>query len=486
MKKTYRSLLFALIATAGFTACSDYEAPDITTESAISIVSRETTFPAAASAGTITFNAKGPVTVQSSSEWLSASVEGNTINLNVAQNNSLDGRAATLYVKCGNITDEIAVIQSGLIFKFNADVATIDIDSDAWTTSYDASANVDIEVSSDAEWLTADLADGKLTIAATRNTGLSARTGLLTISAGSLKSEITVNQGPLSFPLVKITEISQNDDEKVYTYDFPSDIAVDLTADVNWINASFANETVTIKVDANNSGHMRSGTLTYSVDGTTGEVEISQYDFDKDIVGEYQWIYTDPKDNNDYFILATINHSDKDYSLDFSVGAYKLSAAITWDDATRTLSLAGGTYLGKWSSYYAFICYSYNNASDGKTYTTWGNAYYMDASFTYFEQEGNGYTGAEFVDGAGIANPINYLMIYAFKEQTAASGGTVGYITRMIEPVLLRTHDISAESVAKTSATPFKRTAASKNARRIANARQVTEAQLSNDNVLAH
>ncbi len=45
MKKIYKSVLFAIIAAAGFTACSDYEAPDITTESAISITGHETSFP---------------------------------------------------------------------------------------------------------------------------------------------------------------------------------------------------------------------------------------------------------------------------------------------------------------------------------------------------------------------------------------------------------------------------------------------------------
>ena len=190
-------------------------------------------------------------------EWITATVDGNRIDITVDQNNALTGRSGTITVKCGNATDNISIIQSGIIFKYD-DVSTIDIDSDAWSQSYKAEATLPVSVTSDSEWLKASLTDGILTIAADRNTKLQARTGIVTISVGNLTNDITVNQGPLIFPLVKVTEISQNDDAKTYTYDFPSDITVQFNTESSWIHATFANETVTITVDENNSGHMLS------------------------------------------------------------------------------------------------------------------------------------------------------------------------------------------------------------------------------------
>ena len=152
MKKIYKSLFITMIAAAGFTACSDYEAPDITTESAITIVSRNTDFPAAASTGVIKFKADGPVTVSSANDWITASVEGDEINISVVQNNSIDGRAGSIIVKSGNAEDEISIIQSGIIFKFD-EVGEIATDSDPSTHAYPIDANAPIEVSSDADWV---------------------------------------------------------------------------------------------------------------------------------------------------------------------------------------------------------------------------------------------------------------------------------------------------------------------------------------------
>lgn len=115
MKKIYKSLFIAMIAAAGLTACSDYEAPDITTESAITIVSRDTDFPASASTGSIKFKSNGPVTVTSDKEWITASVEGDVINIAVEPNTAVEGRAGNIIVKSGDAMDEISVVQAGLI-----------------------------------------------------------------------------------------------------------------------------------------------------------------------------------------------------------------------------------------------------------------------------------------------------------------------------------------------------------------------------------
>lgn len=477
MKKTYRSILFALIAATGFTACNDYEAPDITTESAITIVSHDTTFPAEASTGSITFEAKGPVTVTTDNEWITATLDGNTINIAVAQNNALDGRTGTIIVKCGNATDEISIIQSGIIFKF-ADVSEIDIEADAWTNSYEANATIPMSVTSDAEWLKGLIADGILTINADRNTKLQARTGILTITVGDLTYDITVNQGPLTFPLVKVTEISQNDDAKTYTYNFPSDIEVTLSSDVEWLHGSFENETVTITVDANNDGHIRKGNLSYSLEGTEGSVSVEQYEFDKDIAGEYQWIYTNPADNVDYYYPATIKRDGSNYAIDFTLGRYNVSAAITWDDNTRTLNLAGGNYIGMWSSYYAYICYPFIDPEDGETYFTWSTEPSMNASFIYFEQNGLGITGATFVDAKTFEYDLLYIQIHAFKAQPPSSPNSAGYISKMVDPILMRTQTLSSET---TSATPFKATTMTKAATRRANAKPAPGVSLMKD-----
>ena len=219
MKKIYKSLFITMIAAAGFTACSDYEAPDITTESAITIVSRNTDFPAAASTGVIKFKADGPVTVSSANDWITASVEGDEINISVVQNNSIDGRAGSIIVKSGNAEDEISIIQSGIIFKFD-EVGEIATDSDPSTHAYPIDANAPIEVSSDADWVKVAVADGKLSISIDPNPTLDPRSATVTVKCGDTTYEIPVAQKGLVFPLFKIPTLRVNDSQSTTTYEF--------------------------------------------------------------------------------------------------------------------------------------------------------------------------------------------------------------------------------------------------------------------------
>lgn len=322
-----------------------------------------------------------------------------------------------------------------------------------------------------------------LTISADRNTKLQPRSGVLTLKVGDLTDEITVNQGPLTFPLIKVTEISQNDDAKTYTYEFPSDVEVTFTADVEWLHGSFENEIVTITVDANNDGHIRSGNLSYSLEGADGTVAVEQYDFDKDIAGEYEWLYTNPADNEDYYYPATIKRNGSEYTIDFTLGRYALSAPVTWNDETRTLNLSGGTYLGKWSSYFAYVCFTFYDPEDGKTYYTWDEKPSMNASFVYFEQGGYGVTGAAFIDAKTFDYDLITLQINAFAAQPPSSSSGKGYITRMANPMLMRMQALSSEN---TSATPFKATTLTKAATRRAKAKPAPGVSLKQDtNILA-
>lgn len=473
MKKIYKSILLSMIAAAGLTACSDYEAPDIASTDAIDIVSRETNFTAAASTGTIKFEAKGPVTVSTSNEWITPTVDGNVINIAVTQNDAIDSRAGSITVKCGGATEEIQIIQPGVIFKFD-DPSTIAISSDAWTKTYQADSSVPVQISSDAEWLSGTIADGILTVKADRNTKLSPRTGVLSLTSGSLSYDITVNQEKLEFPLVKVTSLRLNDDKATYTYDFPTDIEVKFTPSASWIHGEFANETVTVTIDANNTGHIRQGSLDYEVDGAKGSVKFMQSDFDKDIAGTYYWFYTDPDDNKDYSLRATLKREDSNYSINMTVSGYNWSIPVTYNDETLSINLPGGSYIGKYSKYFMYVCYAFLNPEYNKIYSTWAEEASMNASFLYGVINGTGYTIAEFVDAKTYNYDLMYLQFNAFTSQPPTGGANsngAGYLIRMLNPMFQRAHDISGETAAAS-----KSLVASKAAQRMAKAKPAAPA----------
>lgn len=445
MKTTYRLLCMALIAAVGFTACSDYEAPDITTESAINITAYETTFPAAASTGSITFEAKGPVTVTSGNEWITATLDGNTINIAVAQNNALEGRTGTIIVKCGNATDEISIIQSGIILKFD-EVGNIAVDSDPAVYTYPIDATVPIEVSSDAEWVKCSIADGILTIAIEANPNLTPRSATVTVKCGDIVSEIPVEQEALNFPLFKIQSLRVNDSQSTKTYEFKADIEVSFTSDAEWAKGEFANNTVTITTEPNTTGHIRYANLTYEVAGETGTLAITQAEFDNDIAGELYIAFNDYFENLELAILpATLSRSENSYTLaitDVTVKNYPVyTLPVEYDDETLSITISSNpAAIGTWGGYYCFLMpVTLNQAGDDiSVYFTRNQK--MDAQFVYTVSS----TGSEGMVAMFKNNSANTLSLIGYSVGCNTSNTTPnndtfqGNLEIMVNPYLIR------------------------------------------------
>lgn len=445
MKKIYKSLFITMIAAAGFTACSDYEAPDITTESAITIVSRNTDFPAAASTGVIKFKADGPVTVSSANDWITASVEGDEINISVVQNNSIDGRAGSIIVKNGNAEDEISIIQSGIIFKFD-EVGEIATDSDPSTHAYPIDANAPIEVSSDADWVKVAVADGKLSISIDPNPTLDPRSATVTVKCGDTTYEIPVAQKGLVFPLFKIPTLRVNDSQSTTTYEFKADITVNFTSDADWAKGEFANNTVTITTEPNTTGHIRYANLTYEVAGETGSLAITQAEFDKDIAGDLYIAFNDYFENLELAILpATLSRSENSYTLAITDITVRNTPVYTLpvDYNDETLSITISSYpaaIGTWGSYYCFLMpVTLNEAGDDiDVYFTRNQK--MDAQFVYTVSS----TGSEGMVAMFKNNSANALSLIGYSVGCNTSNTTLsndtfqGNLEIMVNPYLIR------------------------------------------------
>jgi hypothetical protein len=80
-----------LITGAVFTAsCSSNDNYDeyVNNTSSVTIVKSDVIFDANANTGTVVYNAPGTVEAVSSSDWMTASVNGNTVTVNVEPNGS--------------------------------------------------------------------------------------------------------------------------------------------------------------------------------------------------------------------------------------------------------------------------------------------------------------------------------------------------------------------------------------------------------------
>lgn len=451
MKKIYQSILFAIIAAAGFTACSDYDAPDTNIGHVVKVLSHETSFPASASTGSIKIEAAGPVSVTTSSQWLTASVDGNTINIAVEQNNSLNGRAATVNVKCGNATDEISVIQAGVIFKFDTD--KFSFESDATTLSYPIDANAPVEVSTDADWVKAEIVDGVLQITTEANPTLDPRSATVIIKCGDSVYEIPVEQKELVFPLFKVKSLNISDDKVVKTYEFKADIPVTFASDAAWIHGEFANGIVTVTIDANETGHMRSGTLEYEVAGQKGSLDVFQVEFEKDIAGAYLLFFTNGSTGKQSAFNATFKKTGSEYAIDLP--DLNFSIPVSWNNNTLVLTLGAGDFIGDWVDEYgaAYIFTLFGFTKDGKSMVTAGGS--MTAEFVYFEQAGKGYTIAPFKDAGAYSYPLSSLILAGFTTPEFDFEGYDFNLISMSNLQLQKSHVITSASTSLN--TPIKK-----------------------------
>lgn len=452
MKKIYKSILFTLLASVAVTSCDSYEAPDLHSDPAVTIVGRDTDFPAAASTGIIKFEAEGPVTVTSAHEWLSATVEGDEIHVSCTQNNSLQSRSGILTVKCSDSTTEISIIQEGIIFQLSGDA--VKFTAAATSKEFAVKSNAPVELTSDSDWLSASFADGVITIKVLENPTMDPRNATLTASCGESTSSLPVMQEGIYLKLFDRTDWNPTDGTGYLSYSFPYDIPVGFSSEQDWLSYTLDKEKALLRFIAspNSTGHIRTGSFDYTIGPKSGTIKVHQCDFAKDLASDdYALYFVDPKDNKLYYLNAGVRKQGSYYYID--VTDEGLSIPVLYDTSTHTFTIKGGQNCGVWNSqYYIFTTYSFNE--DGKSYYTWSTDPSMKALPYYeFDVENNlGYTAAEFEDAGTFDAPLNYFQLYAFSSDSPSSNTSVGYLYRMVNPFLMRIHADATPSASPAKA----------------------------------
>lgn len=463
MKKIYKSILFTLLAGMAVTSCDSYEAPEITSDPAVTIVSRETTFPAAASTGTIKFKADGPVTVTTENQWITATVEGDEIKVSCSQNNSLQGRTGVITAKCGGNSSMISIIQDGILFQLGENMDDgLTFAAGKATKVIEIKANAPIQVTSDSEWLSADVSEGVLTISVDDNISLDERNGSLKITYGDNESELGVKQDGIWYPIFDRTEWYTTDAKTRYNLDYPFDQDIEYScSDPEMLTYEWDKEKgkLYINVEKNETGHLRTGSFSYTIGPKSGNMWVHQCDFYKDIAAEdYALYFTDPKDGQLYYLPAVIKKQGWDYLIE--IPAYGIAIPFAYDNNDHTMTITGGQNCGLWNNkYYIFTTFGF--VEDGTNYYTWSTDPSIKALPDYgFSTESNvGFTSIEFEDAGTFEAPLTYFQLYAFTSDTPSSSTGAGYLERMVNPFLMRIHQVADET---PSAAPAKAPKATK------------------------
>ncbi len=252
------------------------------------------------------------------------------------------------------------------------------------------------------------------------------------------------------------TELPQSllfsDKAQTVSYDMQVDVTPTVTSTASWLKATADGDKITLEAAENATGHPRSATVTITTsNGSTYTSSITQAEFNKDVAGEYYLLDGDSLAAGiTYGTLATLRES--------STGAKELylpqignAISLTWNDATLTLTIAGGTPIGPFTlgktTYYLFADML---ATDDYIY--WGSSITYSAQIVYDEESETTY--GEFKDDGTIdeETQVNGLSIDAFKANATTSANYVASLMMFGNPILIKVDEASGAKSLRHSA----------------------------------
>lgn len=154
-----------------------------------------------------------------------------------------------------------------------------------------------ITAAAEDSWLNVSVSGNTITVSADANNSRESRHTIVVAKASNGdKAIINVSQmGTIFF--VETAKFDLDDEKRAVTTNVmtssPSQ-TVTVSSEDSWLTGTYNSQTgtLTVNVDANNTGVSRTGSLTVSSGDYNSVITITQTDFKKDVLGEYYFVYS--------------------------------------------------------------------------------------------------------------------------------------------------------------------------------------------------
>ena len=384
MKKIL-SIMVLLAGVMTFTACSDDETT-YTAPAKLELKSADAFFEAAGGTGAIVVNSSEAISATSNADWLTVSVSGNTVSLNVAANDNLEGRSTNVILKTATASSEVNISQRGVVYGIATD-GKLEINDLPGTYKIDIDHTSNVSVTSLADWLTAsfDNATNKVVITAADNSTLEQREGKVAIATGNVRDTLVVVQNPMVFSVstnsLQIADNGENTVSFVIKHSKPLQFA----KDAEWINLSMTSETdtvVTVTVPANEGVVMRNAHIYVKAGDAIETILVSQYDFAAQVPGYYYLWYLSSKDNKWHYYPAAMSSELMMFGLTDEV---IMSVPVSVDAENQVVKAGPSTsYMGAYGNYFIYLAF----LTDANTWTGYTGKGYSVGEYIIEEYEG--------------------------------------------------------------------------------------------------
>lgn len=246
-----------------------------------------------------------------------------------------------------------------------------------------------------------------------------------------------------------------SDKAQAQTYTMEVDIPPTVASTADWLKATVNGDKLSLEATENATGHPRNATVTITTsNGSTYTSNVTQAEFNKDIAGEYYLLDGDSLAAGITYGTMVDFRVNKTGAKELYFPQLALSLSVAWNDASSTLTMAGGTPMGPFAmgktTYYLFADMT---ATDGYVY--WDNSVTYSATIAY--DEDSKATMGEFKDDGTIdaSTQVNGVSIDAFKDNEASNDNYAGGLQSFGNPILIKADEESGAKSLRRSAKAF-------------------------------
>lgn len=362
----------------------------------------------------------------------------------------------SLYSCKDNATDDMiqsnrqlkVVSVTGTTFKAAGGENTITVDHPIAS----AYANVD--------WATvkADKGTNSVLVTAATNDSKQSRHATVVVKSSPADSVIVnIDQYGFVFSTSLPQSLLLSDKAQAQTYTMEVDIPPTVASTADWLKATVNGDKLSLEATENATGHPRNATVTITTsNGSTYTSNVTQAEFNKDIAGEYYLLDGDSLAAGITYGTMVDFRVNKTGAKELYFPQLALSLSVAWNDATSTLTMAGGTPMGPFvmgkTTYYLFADMI---ATDGYVY--WDNSVTYSATIAY--DEDSKATMGEFKDDGTIdaSTQVNGVSIDAFKDNEASNDNYAGGLMSFGNPILIKADEESGAKSLRRSAKAFRK-----------------------------
>lgn len=203
----------------------------------------------------------------------------------------------------------------------------------------------------DESWLQVEVKGDSVKFYSKQNESTESRNSLLVIKKSATDSvQLNVLQRGMIFIIEnKVNIMQQTDNARDYHFNVTTDYKGEVVSMPDWVTANFDGSRFNVNVAENKEGHMREGYVTYRCGNYKDSIKVTQYDFEKDILGNYElWVGYDPKtdvvEKKIPVVLATNENGAVTMSFDalYKNSTLHLQFPVTFDGDSVSISITSG------------------------------------------------------------------------------------------------------------------------------------------------